>query len=109
MTMFLKKIASTFIEDDTPIPTIGLALRTGSVAIDGCGSGTLSTSCRILCQTSNEINTGDTLYTGISGTTPFNGANLYYRLVLQIWDEAEGSRICQISSLGIITVSTTCP
>lgn len=87
-------------------PSIVLALRTESMDGNTCG-GTLTENCRIATQVTGVITSGDVMYNALTDTV-FNGGGLYYRVVLQIWDETEGSRVCEISSLGVINVFSIC-
>lgn len=86
---------------------VSLALRTESIDETTCG-GALTEQCRIQTQVSNEITSGDIVYNNTTGTTPFDGEGLYYRVVLSIWSSAESSRVCQISNTGVINIYSIC-
>jgi hypothetical protein len=91
-------------------PTTQLALRSNGYAttteINICAQTPL-VNCRIAVQTLGAITSGDIMYNS-DGITLFNGNNNYYNVVLQEWAEFEGSRVCYISSNGVIGVDTIC-
>ncbi len=98
--------STTIVFDNCNSSSLHLALRTEDIDENTC-SGTLTKQCRIATQVTNEITSGDIMYNAFTNTT-FNGGGLYYRVVLSIWGQPDGSRVCQISSSGVINIYSIC-
>ena len=98
------RLKKKFAFDSDDVGFLTLALRSNGVVDgdDGCADP-ITNDCKILCSVSNEINVGDTVFQSTSILTPFNGLNKYYNMVISIWTEPDGSKVCQIDNDGIIT------
>lgn len=90
---------------EVPTSTV-LAIRTESMDGNTCG-GTLTEDCRIATQVPGVITSGDIMYDAITDTV-FDGGGLYYRVKLDEWDAGDGTRVCEISSLGVINIFSIC-
>lgn len=97
-------------------PTLSLSSRSGSVDETSptvCNDYTPSITCRV-DTTGNAsalvFEVGNTVYNNPSGTTKFNGNNLYYMIVNQLSGSGQDSYICQVNTVGvIIAIETSCP
>jgi hypothetical protein len=113
MYRFQKSVFSTETGSAIP-PSLTASIRSGSVDETSptvCNDYTVSVNCRV--DTSGNASpiifeVGNTVYNNLSGTTKFNGNNLYYMIQASI--SADDSYICQVNTLGVITdITTNCP
>ncbi len=108
-----------FTEDD-PIgePVVQYAQRSAAInhlSPSVCDDFTLTQNCRI--DTTGNVSAlipevGNIVYANFSGSTKFNGNNLYYAIELSVAAPGDFAYICQIGTginLGkILSISTTC-
>jgi len=94
-----------------PAPVTVSALRSGQGYLTTSETDIcmipITTDCKIATQNNNQITSGDVMYE-LDGITPFNGDYKYYNLALSLWTEVEGSRVCYIDNIGVISINTIC-
>lgn len=115
--MNINKKIELFTElDNASSPVLSFASRSPSLnhlSPTVCTDAALSINCRV-DTTGNvggyfSIEVGNIVYNSLSGSTKFNGNNLYYAIYLSIAAITDPYYICQVNSVGVITsISTTC-
>lgn len=106
----LKKIAFASVEENGSGESIIASLRsTGATINTGnlCSTETLTNTFYILSSTDPIITTGDIAYNTNNLSSPFNGADKFYKMTFS-YSAGVNDFVGQIDSSGVITVLTAC-
>ena len=106
----LKKIAFSSVEESGGGPTLLLSYRSTGVVINTgtlCVSETADNAFYLFSASFPAVITGDIAYNTNNLSSPYNGANKYFKVYYSILPDTD-SFIVQINPSGVITVITDC-